>query len=114
MLPGTAFVELCLQAAEKVGAAGLKELTLQAPLILPDRGAAALQVRVGEPDEQSGEREISIYSQPQGSRSQEEGAGQWLCHAAGTLAAPGEPEAPKALPALAPPGRPADRGRRPL
>ena len=96
LLPGTAFVELCLQAAEKVGSAGLKELTLQAPLILPDQGSTAIQVKVSEPDEQSGEREISIYSRPQGSL-QEEGAPQWIAHASGTLRRQEEPAPPKTL-----------------
>jgi acyl transferase domain-containing protein/acyl carrier protein len=96
LLPGTAFVEFCLQAAEKVGAAGLKELTLQAPLILPDQGAAAIQVKVGEPDEQSGEREISIYSHLQDSLPEEESP-PWVTHATGTLCRQEELTAPKAL-----------------
>ena len=102
LLPGTAFVELCLQAAEKAGAAGLKELTLQAPMILPDRGSAAIHVKVSEPDEQNGEREISIHSHPQGSLQEEEGL-QWIAHATGTLFAPQEPEAPEVLAGAWPP-----------
>ena len=39
LLPGTAFLELALQAAEQVGAESVEELTLQAPLVLPERGS---------------------------------------------------------------------------
>ena len=102
LLPGTAFVELCLQAAERSGAAGLAELTLQTPLILPDRGSVAIQVKVGEPDEQSGERVISIYSHPQG-RPQEEEGPQWVTHATGTLSGGEQAKAPSALPGPWPP-----------
>ena len=43
ILPGTAFLELALQAAEQAGMAGIEELTLAAPLVLAraGRGAAA-------------------------------------------------------------------------
>ena len=102
LLPGTAFVEFCLQAAERAGAGGLAELTLQAPLILPDQGSVAIQVKVGEPDEQSGEREISIHSHPQGSLQEEEGP-QWVTHATGTLSRGEGAEAPTALPGPWPP-----------
>ena len=96
LLPGTAFVELCLQAAERAGAGGLAELTLQAPLILAGQGATAIHVKVGDPDEESGEREISIYSHPQG-RPQEEEGPQWVTHATGTLSGREEPGAPGVL-----------------
>src|SRR6187551_321452 len=39
LLPGTALVELALKAGSEVGAELLEELTLQAPLILPEQGA---------------------------------------------------------------------------
>src|SRR5260221_4548485 len=39
LLPGTAFLELALRATEQVGAQSVEELTLQAPLILPEPGA---------------------------------------------------------------------------
>ncbi|HXS47866.1 MAG TPA: SDR family NAD(P)-dependent oxidoreductase, partial [Solirubrobacterales bacterium] len=78
LLPGTAFVELALRAGEQVEAQTLEELALQAPLILPQQGAVALQVSVGGPDEE-GRREVSIHSRPDGG---EEG---WSCHAQGLL-----------------------------
>ncbi|MET0305675.1 MAG: SDR family NAD(P)-dependent oxidoreductase, partial [Solirubrobacterales bacterium] len=79
ILPGTAFAELALRAGAEVGAQTVEELTLQAPLTLPEGGAAQLQVRVSAADE-DGRREIAIHSRPDG----EEG-GEWNQHAAGTL-----------------------------
>ena len=60
LLPGTGFLELALVAGERVGAVVVEELTLQAPLLLGERGVR-LQVLVGEPDE-DGRCEISIHS----------------------------------------------------
>ncbi len=79
ILPGTAFAELALRAGVEVGAQTVEELTLQAPLTLPEGGAAQLQVRVSAADE-DGRREIRVHSRPDG----EEG-GEWNQHAAGTL-----------------------------
>ena len=51
LMAGTAFLELALHAAGHLGLDGVEELTLQAPLALPERGGVALQVRVGALDE---------------------------------------------------------------
>jgi hypothetical protein len=37
LLPGTAYVELALVAAHRVGLDHIEELTLEAPLVLPRR-----------------------------------------------------------------------------
>src|SRR5258706_429878 len=50
LLPGTAFIELALRAGAEVGATSVEELTLQAPLILTEAGAIAIQVSVSGPD----------------------------------------------------------------
>ncbi|MDH6229296.1 3-oxoacyl-(acyl-carrier-protein) synthase/acyl carrier protein [Streptomyces sp. MJP52] len=47
LLPGTAFVELALHAGERVGCPVLEDLTLETPLVLPERGGVSLQVVVG-------------------------------------------------------------------
>ena len=97
LLPGTAFLEVALRAAQAADCELIEELTLQAPLILPETGGVALQVSVGAPDE-DGTQEISIHSRPEG-----EEAPEWTCHAQGTLAT----EAPSPAPALGewpPPG----------
>ncbi|WP_255956175.1 acyltransferase domain-containing protein, partial [Streptomyces odontomachi] len=62
LLPGTAFVELALHAAAHTGADHLRELTLQAPLILPEQGGVQLQVTV-EPAADGG-RAVAIHSRP--------------------------------------------------
>ncbi|MFF4281594.1 type I polyketide synthase, partial [Streptomyces kronopolitis] len=88
LLPGTAFLELAVRAGDQVGCAQVEELTLQAPLVLPERGAVQLQVAVGAADE-TGRRTLSVYSRPQDARADQ----PWVRHAVGVLgtdgAAPG-------------------------
>ncbi|MFD3748644.1 type I polyketide synthase, partial [Nocardia sp. NPDC058633] len=78
LLPGTGFVELAIRAGDEVGCGRLEELTLQAPLALPERGAVVIQVVVGDPDA-SGSRPVSIHSRAEGAE------GDWTRHAAGSL-----------------------------
>ncbi|MFG2932877.1 type I polyketide synthase [Streptomyces achromogenes] len=78
LLPGTAFVELALQAAERTGCDTVGELTLHAPLILPEQGALAVQAAVG-PD-RDGQRELTIWS-----RRADTPDAPWTRHAAGVL-----------------------------
>ncbi|PVE04974.1 type I polyketide synthase, partial [Streptomyces scopuliridis] len=79
LLPGTALLELAIRAGDEVGCDRVEELTLAAPLTLPERGAVQVQVAVGIPDE-SGRRSVGIYSRP------EDGAdGSWTQHATGAL-----------------------------
>ena len=47
LLPGTAFVEMAVQAADAAGCGRVAELTLAAPLVLPADSAVQLQVVVG-------------------------------------------------------------------
>ena len=97
LLPGTAFLELALHAAERVGAEAVEELALQAPLVLPEAGAVDIRVTVSEPD-QGGRREIAIHSRADG-----EEEAQWTPHAQGTLSAEPAP-APEPLDAWPPGG----------
>ncbi|WNI23572.1 type I polyketide synthase [Streptomyces sp. ITFR-16] len=80
LLPGTGFVELALRAADHVGCGLLEELTLYAPLVLPERGGVALQVVVGEPDARA-RRTVRVYSRPESSPEE-----PWTRHADGVLA----------------------------
>ncbi|QTI90081.1 type I polyketide synthase [Streptomyces sp. AgN23] len=81
LLPGTAFVELAVQAGDQVGCGRVEELILEAPLIVPEKGGVRLQVEVGEADA-SGYREVSVFS-----RDETEGeTAAWVCHARGALA----------------------------
>ncbi|MFD8383310.1 SDR family NAD(P)-dependent oxidoreductase [Streptomyces sp. NPDC059679] len=118
-LPGTLFVELALQAGERVGCDLIDDLTLEAPLLLPPVGAVDLQLAVGAADA-ADRRAVTVYSRPSGGGS--EGSenpgvadgpgdgpyGPWRRHATATLSATpngagtGAPE-PSAPPAQWPP-----------
>ncbi|MFG2848863.1 SDR family NAD(P)-dependent oxidoreductase, partial [Kitasatospora sp. NPDC048296] len=63
ILPGTAYVELALHAGDQADCVELEELTLHAPLVLPQDGAVRIHLAVGEPDG-AGRRTIGIHSQP--------------------------------------------------
>src|SRR4051794_34793199 len=60
-VPGTAFAELALAAAQRVGAGDVEELTLVTPLVLAGDDSVRLQVTVPEPDE-DGCRPINVSS----------------------------------------------------
>ncbi|WP_455431167.1 type I polyketide synthase, partial [Streptomyces anandii] len=81
LLPGTAFVELAIRAGDQVGCDHLEELTLEAPLVLPERGAVQLQLLVGAPGD-DGRRSLTVASRPQDSRTEQ----MWTRHATGLLA----------------------------
>ncbi|MEU1488018.1 type I polyketide synthase, partial [Streptomyces sp. NPDC005752] len=85
LLPGTAHVELVLQAGEHVGCGLLEELTLQAPLVLPEQGGVAVQLTVGAQDAE-GKRPVALYSRP---AEGQDDALPWQQHAAGVLAPAG-------------------------
>ncbi|MFD7490963.1 SDR family NAD(P)-dependent oxidoreductase [Streptomyces sp. NPDC059832] len=80
LVPGTALVEWALHAGERVGAAVLEELTLQAPLVLPEQGAVAVQIAVEAPGE-DGRRVVRVHS-----RASADIGGAWVSHASGVLA----------------------------
>ncbi|MGA6227242.1 SDR family NAD(P)-dependent oxidoreductase, partial [Streptomyces umbrinus] len=81
LLPGTAFVELAIHAGDQVGTPAIEELTIQAPLVLTERGGVALQIVVDGPDA-SGRRRIAIHSRSEHTTAEEE----WTPHAIGVLA----------------------------
>src|SRR5207244_959885 len=61
LLPGTAFVELALRAARQVGLQTVEELALEAPLVLPERGAVQIQLTLAGADAE-GRRELAVHS----------------------------------------------------
>nr|5O15_A Chain A, AmbC [Sorangium cellulosum]5O15_B Chain B, AmbC [Sorangium cellulosum]5O16_A Chain A, AmbC [Sorangium cellulosum]5O16_B Chain B, AmbC [Sorangium cellulosum] len=81
ILPGTAFVELALAAADAVGLPSVSELTIEAPLALPARGAVTLQVTV-EALDATGRRGFAVHSRPDGAHD-----APWTAHARGVLGA---------------------------
>ncbi|WP_326835730.1 type I polyketide synthase [Amycolatopsis rhabdoformis] len=78
LLPGTAFLELAFRAGDEVGCDQVEELTLAAPLVLPERGAVQLQVHVGAPGDGTG-RPLSVHSRAEGELD------AWTLHATGLL-----------------------------
>ncbi|MBA8925107.1 acyl transferase domain-containing protein/D-arabinose 1-dehydrogenase-like Zn-dependent alcohol dehydrogenase/acyl carrier protein [Kutzneria viridogrisea] len=84
LFPGTGFLELAVRAGDQVGCGQVEELTLAAPLVLPERGGVQVQLVLGGPDE-SGTRPITVHSRPAEDQP-------WTLHASGTLAP--EPVAP--------------------
>ncbi|RSM86178.1 type I polyketide synthase, partial [Streptomyces sp. WAC 01420] len=80
LLPGTAFVELALRAGDETGCDLVEELTLAAPLTLPEQGAVDLRAVVGAagPD---GARTLTIHSRPEHALAEE----PWTTHATGVL-----------------------------
>ncbi|MEH0830256.1 MULTISPECIES: type I polyketide synthase, partial [unclassified Micromonospora] len=80
LLPGAALVDLAVHAGDRVGCPHLVELTLQAPLPLPDRAAVVLRVVVGGADEASN-RSVAVYS---GDDAEDTA---WTAHAVGLLSA---------------------------
>ncbi|WP_345597275.1 SDR family NAD(P)-dependent oxidoreductase, partial [Streptomyces marokkonensis] len=79
LLPGTAFVDLALHAADQVGCDLLEELTVEAPLVLPDAGSVAIQVTATVPDP-AGRSTVHLYSAPADAQ-----ADSWTRHATGTV-----------------------------
>nr|WP_167349801.1 HAD-IIIC family phosphatase [Kitasatospora purpeofusca] len=80
LLPGTAFVELVLRAGEEIGLRAVRELTLHAPLPLPEHGEVDLQVQVGAADGR-GVRPVDVYARPRRS----DGAPEWTHYASALL-----------------------------
>ncbi|MER7468498.1 SDR family NAD(P)-dependent oxidoreductase [Streptomyces sp. NPDC097981] len=95
LLPGTAFVELALQAGEHTGCELLDELTLQAPLALPPHGGVQIQLAVGVPDA-DGRRSLTLHSRPEDAADDTWGEGAWTRHATGFLTPAGSRPAPHA------------------
>ncbi|MBD0707541.1 hypothetical protein BU197_03665 [Streptomyces sp. CBMA291] len=81
-----ALVELALRVADETGLAGVGELRLRAPLVLPPDGAVEVQVRAGRPGPDGG-RELTVHARPAGAAG-----APWTLHAEGVLL----PEAPVA------------------
>ncbi|WP_425564718.1 type I polyketide synthase, partial [Saccharopolyspora halophila] len=80
LVPGAALVELALRAGDEVGCDRVEELTMAAPLVLPERGATQVQVSVGAADE-SGRRSVTVFSRPADAAEV-----PWTEHATGALA----------------------------
>ncbi|MEU3877285.1 type I polyketide synthase [Streptomyces sp. NPDC029704] len=86
VVPGTALVEAAIRAGDELGCGRLAELTLHAPLVLPERAEARVQIAVGAADA-TGHRPLTVHARTLDPAT---GAadGPWTEHATGTLAPP--------------------------
>ncbi|MFE7552826.1 type I polyketide synthase, partial [Streptomyces gardneri] len=87
LLPATAFLELALAAGDHVGAVRVEELTLEAPLVLPERGAVRIQVGVSGDGESPAGRTFGVYSTPDsgGADTGDDAPREWTRHVSGVL-----------------------------
>jgi acyl transferase domain-containing protein/surfactin synthase thioesterase subunit/acyl carrier protein len=83
VLPGTAYLDLCLSVGARIGTERVEELTIEAPLVLDAETKTDLQLAVEAPSE-AGERELSVYSRPAGE------AGAWVRHVRARLSSGAE------------------------
>ncbi|MEV4976878.1 beta-ketoacyl synthase N-terminal-like domain-containing protein, partial [Streptomyces scopuliridis] len=99
VLPGAAFVELGLRAADLVGCDGIETLDITTPLALPEQGAVEIQLAVGPADD-AGHRTLRIHSragEPYPAAPEDETErGEWTRHASGLLAPAGRTTPPEA------------------
>ncbi|WP_184930991.1 type I polyketide synthase [Streptomyces nymphaeiformis] len=99
LLPGTAFLELAARAGSQTGTPRVAELTLLAPLVIPDEGRTEVQVVVAAPGE-DGRRAVTVHARTE---TPDGAVEPWTLHATGALA----PHDGAAAPAAA---RPAGEG----
>ncbi|MEV0643463.1 beta-ketoacyl synthase N-terminal-like domain-containing protein, partial [Streptomyces sp. NPDC050619] len=80
VVPGTALVELAVQAGLHVDCYQLDELTLQAPLVLPEQGAAQVQIVIDSATE-DGRRAVQVFSRAEDAEIEQ----AWTLHATGAV-----------------------------
>ncbi|MFI9052898.1 type I polyketide synthase, partial [Streptomyces sp. NPDC053427] len=85
VLSGAGQLDLALHAARHTGHGHVEELTLEAPLVLPERGGLHLQVVVEAADD-TGRRPVSLHTR----RDEDTEEDGWTRHAAGFLADAGQ------------------------
>ncbi|MGW4396863.1 SDR family NAD(P)-dependent oxidoreductase [Amycolatopsis nivea] len=83
LFPGTGFVEMAIRAGDEAGCPRLEELTLEYPLVVPERSGVRVQFALGAPDS-GGTRTFSVHSRPEGDSA------AWTRHAIGKLAKAGK------------------------
>ncbi|KPI22406.1 6-deoxyerythronolide-B synthase, NADPH:quinone reductase, partial [Actinobacteria bacterium OK074] len=85
VFPGTGFLELALRAGERTGCDRVADLTIAAPLMVPERGGVRVQVRVDAADD-DGRRTLEIHTRTEDTLDTD----PWTLHVTGTLTAAGE------------------------
>ncbi|WP_281273068.1 polyketide synthase dehydratase domain-containing protein, partial [Streptomyces reniochalinae] len=87
MVPGTAFVEMALRAAEQAGCERVDELTLESPLVLLPGQTTRIHVLVHAADGDDRRRALTVYSRDTDDQP-------WTRHATGTIASRSSRPAP--------------------
>ncbi|WP_444843239.1 SDR family NAD(P)-dependent oxidoreductase [Amycolatopsis kentuckyensis] len=82
LFPGTGFVEMAIRAGDEAGCPRLDELTLEYPLVVPERTGVRVQFALDAPGA-DGTRAFGVHSRPEGA------SGAWTRHATGKLAKAG-------------------------
>ncbi|MDI2031363.1 SDR family NAD(P)-dependent oxidoreductase [Saccharopolyspora sp. TS4A08] len=77
LFPGTGFLDFALRAGDMVDCDRVDGLSIVVPLVLGERDAVDVQVRVQDPDD-SGRRAVSVHARPANTE-------EWTQHASGTL-----------------------------
>jgi polyketide synthase 12 len=80
LVPGTALLELAVEAGRLVECEHVAELTIQAPLVLAEGEAVEVRVAVTDPD--AGDWAVAIHSRAAGAEFDE----PWTLHASGRVA----------------------------
>ncbi|MEU9233193.1 type I polyketide synthase [Streptomyces subrutilus] len=84
VVPNAALVELSIRLGDLAAAPVLDVLTVDAPVVLPQRGSRSIQVIVGEPDG-TGRRSVEVFSRAADAPLD----ARWTRHAHGALAPAG-------------------------
>ncbi|MCQ8836507.1 SDR family NAD(P)-dependent oxidoreductase [Streptomyces malaysiensis] len=79
LLPGAALVELAVKLGDQTGCPEVEELTLHAPLVVPEQGSVEIQL-VAESAGADGRRSFGVHARRNGDRQ------PWVRHASGVLA----------------------------
>ncbi|MEU9481932.1 SDR family NAD(P)-dependent oxidoreductase [Streptomyces sp. NPDC048191] len=85
LLPGASLVELAAVTGARAGCPVVEELTLEAPLVVPDHGAVQVQVSVGAPDDDR--RPVVVYARAHDDQ-------EWVRHATGHVVTESAGESP--------------------
>ncbi|MET8454166.1 SDR family NAD(P)-dependent oxidoreductase, partial [Streptomyces sp. NPDC005209] len=80
VVPGTALLEMAVRAGDEAGHPHLADLTLEAPLVLPERAEIQLRVVVSASGEADG-RTVAVHSRPADALPDD----PWTRHATGLL-----------------------------
>ncbi|MEU8953156.1 beta-ketoacyl synthase N-terminal-like domain-containing protein [Streptomyces sp. NPDC048518] len=85
VVPASVLAEWALRAADEAGCAGVEDLTLRAPLTLPEDAGVQVQIVVGPADARDGHRDLHVYARPEDGAGPDGGGVPWTCHADGQL-----------------------------